>query len=93
MMAGKVQVADPWRSMTRSFNNSGTQFLERKNMELYWPGTKIVKSNGNAFTSWKVGKESMMANDLSHKKAASARAGRKLTEKLPVTLHITKKKA
>lgn len=62
-------------------------------MELYWPGTKVVKSNNNAFTSWKVGRESMMASDLSHKKAASARAGRNLTEKLPVTLHITKKKA
>ncbi len=22
-------------------------------MNIYWPGTKIVKSQGNAFTSWK----------------------------------------
>ena len=23
------------------------------NTSIYWPGTKILKSNGNAFTSWK----------------------------------------
>jgi len=24
-------------------------------MTYYWPGTKIVKSHGNAFTDWKTG--------------------------------------
>ena len=28
----------------------------------YWPGTKIVKSQGNAFTLWKVNRPSLANN-------------------------------
>ena len=28
----------------------------------YWPGTKIVKSQGNAFTLWKEGRPSLANN-------------------------------
>lgn len=52
----------------------------------------MVKSNGNAFTSWKTGKESLMANDLSHIKSTAARSGHSRTANMPTKLHITKKK-
>lgn len=29
----------------------------------YWPGTNIIKSNGNAFTSWKAGNPSVILKD------------------------------
>lgn len=29
----------------------------------YWPGTNIIKSQGNAFTSWKSGKPSIILKD------------------------------
>ena len=31
----------------------------------YWPGTKIPKSNGNAFTSWKKGEPSVLTKKTS----------------------------
>ena len=33
---------------------------EREASMNYWPGTKIPKSNGNAFTSWKNGEPSIL---------------------------------
>ena len=31
-------------------------------MSIYWPGTNIVKSQGNAFTYWKYGERSRITN-------------------------------
>ena len=31
-------------------------------MSIYWPGTKIVKSQGNAFTLWKTGEPSRITS-------------------------------
>lgn len=91
-MVAKVQVADPWRSTTRNFNSSGKQFSERKNMNIYWPGTKIVKSQNNAFTSWMTKSDSLMANDDSLRKSQSATRGRTMNDPLPAHLRIYKEK-
>lgn len=61
-------------------------------MEIYWPGTKIVKSQDNAFTAWKKPKESVMANDDSHRKSRSATKSRSSTGEVPSYLRIYKEK-
>ena len=38
---------------------------------IYWPGTKIVKSQGNAFTSWKTG-TSRITNSREWKQSAAS---------------------
>ena len=61
-------------------------------MEIYWPGTKIVKSQDNVFTSWKTPRESVMARDDSHRKSRSATKGRSSTGEVPSYLRIYKEK-
>jgi hypothetical protein len=51
-----------------------------------------VKSNDNAFTSWKMKTESVMANDDSLRKSQSATRGRKVNDPLPAHLQIYKVK-
>jgi hypothetical protein len=41
-------------------------------MSIYWPGTKIVKSQGNAFTSWKSGSPSSITNTKEWKLSQSS---------------------
>lgn len=61
-------------------------------MEIHWPGTKIVKSQDNAFTAWKIPRESVMAKDSSHRKSLSATKGRTSTGEVPSYLRIYKEK-
>jgi len=61
-------------------------------METYWPGTKIVKSQNNAFTSWKTAKGSLMANDDFIRKSMAATNGRVAKGEIPVHLRIYKEK-
>lgn len=46
----------------------------------YWPGTKIVKSQGNAFTLWKEGKPSL-ANNIKWKQSLIGQQNAKNSEK------------
>lgn len=61
-------------------------------MQTYWPGTKIVKSQNNAFTSWMTKTDSLMAHDDSLRKSQSATKGRKVNDPLPAHLQIYKVK-
>ena len=61
-------------------------------METHWPGTKIVKSQNNAFSNWKIPKESVMANDDSLRKSKAATNGRVAKGEIPSHLKIYKDK-
>ena len=61
-------------------------------MEIYWPRTKIMKSQDNAFTAWKIPRESVMAKDSSYQKSKSATKGRATTREVPSYLQIYKEK-
>lgn len=40
---------------------------------IYWPGTNIIKSQGNAFTSWKEGRPSLADNRSWHQSVIGKR--------------------
>lgn len=61
-------------------------------MTNYWPGTKTVKSAGNAFTTWKKEGESVMTNDRSHIRSANGTRSRKTNDPLPAHMQIYKGK-
>ena len=54
-------------------------------MTYYWPGTKIVKSYGNAFTDWKTG-TSKITNSKEWKASESAKRAMKLVKNKPITI-------
>lgn len=66
--------------------------MEGIKMEIHWPGTKIVKSQNNAFTSWKTPRESVMANDDSLRKSKAATNGRVVRSEIPNHLKLYKEK-
>lgn len=61
-------------------------------MKKYWPGTKILKSDSNAFTSWMTKTDSLMAKDESLRRSQSATRGRSIYDPLPAGLQIYKVK-
>jgi len=61
-------------------------------MEIYWPGTKIVKSQDNAFTAWKIPRDSVMKGDSTHQRSKAATKGRLATGEIPSHLRIYKEK-
>jgi hypothetical protein len=61
-------------------------------MEIYWPGTKIVKSQNNAFSNWRTEKKSVMNGDGSYQRSKAATKGRVATGEVPSHLRIYKEK-
>ena len=55
----------------------------------YWPGTKIPKSNGNAFTAWKEGRPSI-ANNLKWKQSVIGQQNAKGSDKNQITIKKSK---
>lgn len=52
----------------------------------YWPGTKIPKSNGNAFTSWKTGNSEIIGSK-EWKAADAAKRRTNIDRKNSFTIH------
>ncbi len=55
-------------------------------MNIYWPGTKIVKSQGNAFTSWKEA-PSLVTRDKEWRTAEAAKRQMGLQTNRPFTVY------
>lgn len=55
-------------------------------MNIYWPGTNIVKSQGNAFTSWKSA-PSLVTRDREWRVAEAAKRQMGLQTNRPFTVY------
>ena len=52
---------------------------------IYWPGTKIVKSQNNVFTSWKEDRPSL-ANNLKWKQSVIGKKNASIGEKVNIVI-------